>query len=92
MLVAGKGLAGLRLIHHLDLFRLFPAEGYPVSDDLIFNRVPERSVQDDRHLLPLDEAHLDEPFPEGSVTVDLDDDRLFPGLKIRKPHSSYVCA
>ena len=92
MLVAREGLAGLRLVHHLDLLRLFPAEGDLVSDDLILNRVPQRSVQDHRHFLPLDEAHLDEPLPEGSVTVDLDDDRLFPGLKIRKPHDSYVCA
>ena len=82
MLVADEGLAGLGLIHDLDLFRLFPAERDPVSDDFIFDRVLERRVQHDRHLLPLNEAHLDEPFPEGAVTVDTNNDRLFAGLKI----------
>ena len=80
MLVADEGLAGLRLIHHIDLIGLLAAEGNLIADDLIFNRVLERRVQDHGHFLPLDEAHFDEPFPEGSVSVDLRDDRLFPGL------------
>ena len=92
MLVADERLAGLRLVHHVDALRLFPAEGYLVPDDLVFDRVLERRVQDHRHFLPLDEAHLDEPLPEGTVTMDTDDDRLFPGLEFGKLHSFFFCA
>ena len=92
VLVAHERLAGLRLVDHVDLLRLFPAEGNLVADDLVFDRVLERRVQDHRHFLPLDEAHLDEPLPEGSVTMDPHDDRLFPGLEFGKLHSSVFCA
>ena len=82
MLVADEGLAGLGIVHDLDLLRFLPAERYPVTDDLIFNRVLERSVQDHRHFLSLDEAHLDEPLPERAMAVDPHDDRFLPSLKI----------
>ena len=86
VLVAQERLAGLLVVHHVDLLRLFPPEGYLVTDDFVFDRVLERRVQHHGHFAPPDEAHLREPLPEGTVAVDPHDDRLFPGLEFRKFH------
>ena len=83
MLVADEGLAGLHLIHDLDLLRLFPAEGDLIADDFVFDGILQGCIEYDGHFLPLDKPHLDEAFPERTVSVDLDDDRLFSGLKFR---------
>ncbi len=81
VLVADEGFAGFVVIDHFDQIRLFAPEGNLVTDDFVFNRIPERCVQHHRHLLPLDEAHLDEALPEGTVAMDPDNDRLFAGLE-----------
>ena len=70
----------------LYLPRLGSAQGYPVAEDFVFNRVLERGVLDDADLLARYEAHLYQPFAESTVAMYIDYDRAFASFQFRKIH------
>ncbi len=51
-----------------------------VAKYLIFNRILQWGIEHDSHPLPVDEAHLYEPFPEATVAVHLCDDTHLTGF------------
>ena len=79
----GKHLLRLTFADDLDLGRLGPAQRYLVSDYLIFDRVPQRSIKDHLDLIAPHETHFYYPLAESSMAVDLDDDSTFSCLKFR---------
>ncbi len=82
VLVAHQGLPRLLFRHHVDQARLLPPEGYFVADNLVFDGVPERGVEDDPHFLSVDEPHLYQAFTEAAMSVHTHDDRFLTGSKI----------
>ena|SRR5690554_3637089 len=60
---------------HTDLYhyRFTAAQRDLILHDLILDRIFQRGVQDGTHLLTAHEAHLQDPFPEGTTAVHLDD-------------------
>ena len=84
-------LLGLSLTYDLYLGSLLPPEGYLVSDYLIFNRIPERGIEDNLHLVALHKAHLYYSLTETAVTVNLHDHSALTRLKFRQSHCFPPC-
>lgn len=86
MLVTDKGFPRLFLTDDLYHPGFLPTEGNLISDDLILDRVPQRGIQDHLNLLPLDESHLYQPFPEAAMSMDTDNNTFFSCIKVCKSH------
>ena len=63
----------LALTDDFDVRSFSTAQGNLVSDDLIFNGVPQRSIKDNLDLIASDKAHFPDSSSETSVTRDLYD-------------------
>ena len=71
--IGEKHFLCFRFTDDLNLGSLLSTERYLISNYLIFNGIPQRSIKDNLHLASLDETHLNYPFTETAVTVHLND-------------------
>ena len=73
----------LALTDDLNLGGLFTTQGYLIPYDFIFDRIPERSIKDNLHLIALHKTHLYYPLTETTMTVYLYDHATLTCLQFR---------
>ena len=79
----GKHALRFGLADHLDLGSLFTTKRHLITYYLIFDRIPERGIQDHLDLVALHETHFNYPFTEASMAVHLHDDTTLPCFQFR---------
>ena len=87
VLIAYQRLPGFLFRNHFYLTCFLSPERNFIADYFIFDGVLEGGVENNLHVLPLDESHLYKTLTETAVTVHAHNHRLFPGLKVCKYHS-----